>query len=254
MAFIIYFMIVEVQSLLHLKCAYFRQFWCYIQWGIIGCSWAGVGVYLWRHREITRIGGIFREKKGFSNVNLQQATYINDALTFLLGFCCFFGTVKLLRFCRFNRRLSLFGDTLQHGGKDLLLFTMVFSVVFMAFVFLFHLLFDSKIWACSSLLQTAQMLFEMLLFQFDASEIRAADVFLGPLCFTVFIFFVVFIGVTTFMSIISDSFRTVRKNGATTYNPDHEMLAFIWKKFLRWTGFIHSVFFLFYSILKIVCI
>jgi hypothetical protein len=30
---ILYFMIVEIRSLRQIKCSYFRQFWCYIQWG-----------------------------------------------------------------------------------------------------------------------------------------------------------------------------------------------------------------------------
>jgi hypothetical protein len=246
MAFIVYFMIIEIRSLFHLKCAYFRQFWCYIEWGIIGCSWAGVGIYLWRYREIKRIGSLFQTNKGYAYVSLQQATYVNDVLTFLLGFCCFFGTIKLLRFGRFNRRLSIFGDALRYAAKDLLFFTMTFFILFMAFLGLFYLLFASKIWACASLLGTAQMLFEMILLKFDATDIHGADAFLGPLCFILFIVFVVFIGMTMFISIIIDGFRTVRKNSKTTYKEDYEMLAFMWKKFGQWTGYL----FLVYCVLK----
>jgi hypothetical protein len=231
-------MMVEIRSLFHLKLAYFCQFWCYIEWSIIGCSWAGVEIYLWRYREITRISSLFREHKGYVYVNLQLATYMNDLFTSLLGFCCFFGTIKLLRLYRYNRRLSLFVDIFRHAGKDLLLFTMTFAIVFMAFLVLFYLLFASNIWACSTLLRTAEMLFEMILFKFDASELYEANSFLGPFCFTLFIFFVVFIGMTMFISIISDSSRIVRKKSKVTYNEDHEMLAFIWNKFLRWTGYI----------------
>ena len=241
MAFVVYFMIVEVRSLFHFKWKYFRQLWCYIEWGIIVCSWAGVGVYAWRYREMTRISSLFRQTKGRVYVNLQLATYVNDVLTFLLGFCCFFGTVKLLRFCRFHRRLSLFGDTLQYAGKDLLLFTMSFSIVFMAFLILFYFLFASNVSACSSLLRTAQMLFEMILMKSNGTEIRGADGVLGPLCFTLFVFFVVFIGMTMFISIISDGFRMVRKNSRLIYNADYEMLGYIWNKFLRWAGCIHWI-------------
>ncbi len=41
-AFIIHFMICEIRSLIHLKLAYFRQFWSFIEWEIIGCSWSDV--------------------------------------------------------------------------------------------------------------------------------------------------------------------------------------------------------------------
>lgn len=229
-------MIVEIRSLRHRKYAYFRQFLCYLDWGIIACSWTCVGIYIWRYREMTRIGDLFRKYRGYVYVNLQLATYVNDLLTFLLGFCCFFGTIKLLHFCRFNQRLSLFTDTLRYAAKELLLFTMLLSIVFMAFLILFYLLFNSNLWTCSSLLQTARMLFEMILFKFNGTEIHGANTYLGPLCFTFYIFLVVFVGMTMFISIINDNFGKVRERNEKTYNADHDMLAFMWDKFKRWTG------------------
>jgi hypothetical protein len=226
-------MIAEVKSLFRLKVAYFRQFWSWIELGIIGCSWAAVGIYVWRYRELTHIGSLFQETNGYVYVNLQLAAYVNDVFTFLLGFCCFFGSLKFLRLGRFNHRLSLLTKTLQHAGKALLSFTFMFSIIFMAFLALFHLLFVSKIWACSSLLHTAQMLFEMTSLKFDVSDLREADAFLGPFCFSLFIFLVVFVCMSMFISIIGDSFSTVRHN---TLNEDREILTFIIRKFQRWTG------------------
>jgi hypothetical protein len=47
-------------------------------------------------------------------------------------------------------------------------------------------------WNCASLLYTAQMLFEVTLMKFDASELHEAAPFLGPFCFTLFILLLVF--------------------------------------------------------------
>jgi hypothetical protein len=188
---------------------------------------------VWRYRELTHIGSLFQETNGYVYVNLQLAAYVNDVFTFLLGFCCFFGSLKFLRLGRFNHRLSLLTKTLQHAGKALLSFTFMFSIIFMAFLALFHLLFVSKIWACSSLLHTAQMLFEMTSLKFDVSDLREADAFLGPFCFSLFIFVVVFVCMSMFISIIRDSFSTVRHN---TLNEDREILTFMIRKFQRWTG------------------
>jgi hypothetical protein len=229
-------MICEIRSLIHLKFVYFRQFWSFIEWAIIGCSWSGVGVYVWRSHELTRIGSLFEKTNGYSYINLQLAAYINDVFICLLGFCCFFGSIKFLRLCRFHRRLSLFTETIRHAGKDLLSFMLMFFIVFMAYVALFYLLFTSKILDCSSLLNTCQMLFEMMVLKFNVTELREADAFLGPFCFTLFIFFVVFICMNMFISIISNSFRTLRKNLAQTVNEDHDIFAFIFRKFKRWTG------------------
>jgi hypothetical protein len=234
--FIIYFMIGEIESLFQLEWKYFRQFWPYVQWIIIICSLTGIGIYIWRYEEMQRIGTIFQQTNAYAYVNLQLAAYVNDILVNIFGICSFFGTIQFLRFCRFDQRLSLFGDTLQYAWKDLLAFAVMFATLFMAFIVLFFLLFTSKIWDCATFLHTTQMLFEIILMKFDATDIYAADAFLGPFCFTLFVFFVVFVGITMFISIISDSFRVVRSNKQRTHDVDNDMFAFIWKKFLRWTS------------------
>lgn len=183
----------EIRSLLTNGLKYFRDFWSYAEIGIIACSWGFVIVFVWRVRERNRISTLFQETNGYGYVNLQFASYVNDILTFLLGFCCFFGTFKFLRLLRFNKRMSLLSSTIMYVAKDLISFTCMFSIVYLGYLALFYLLFYPKIWECSDPLKAAQMLFEMMLLKFNASDLNAADRFLGPLCFTLFIIFVVFI-------------------------------------------------------------
>lgn len=193
MVFIVYYMQREIRAMFNRRMKYFREFWSYPEIGIIACSWAGFGVYLWRIREGDRVGDLFRETNGYAYVNLQLASYVNDVLTFLLGFCCFFGTIKFLRLLRFNHRISMLSSTLAYAVKDLLSFCLMFSIIYFGYLSLFYLLFHSKIWACSDPLKAAQMLFEMMLLKFDVSDLYAADIFLGPFCFSLFVIFVVFI-------------------------------------------------------------
>lgn len=193
MLFIVYYMIIAIRSIFSERMKYFREFWSYPDLGIIACSWGGVIVYVWRIRESDRVGDLFRENNGYAYVNLQLASYVNDVLTFLLGFCCFFGTIKFLKLLRFNKRISMLQSTLAYAAKDLISFTFMFSILYFGYLALFYLLFHSKLWACSDPLKTAQMLFEMMLLKFDVSDLYAADIFLGPFCFTLFVIFVVFI-------------------------------------------------------------
>jgi hypothetical protein len=193
MFFIIYYMQREIRSMFKRRMEYFRDFWSYPEIGIIACSWAGLGVYIWRINEGNRVGTLFEQTNGYAYVNLQLASYVNDILTFLLGFCCFFGTIKFLRLLRFNKRMSLLSATLAYAARDLISFTLMFSIIYMGYLSLFYLLFFSKLWSCADLLKTAQMLFEMMLLKYNVSDLDAADSFLGPFCFTLFIIFVVFI-------------------------------------------------------------
>ena len=230
---IVYFIVIHIQLFFHWKSAYFKQFWSYIELGIIVCSLTSVGLYVWRYREAQRIGKLFGQTHGYVYLNLRFAVYVNDLLTFLLGFCCFFGTIRFLRLCRVSPRLTLFARTLKHASDELLSFTLMFSIVFVAFISLFHLLFVSKISHCASLFQTAEMLFEMVLMKFDASELINASAFLGPFAFTLFIVLVVFVCMSMFLTILSDSFRHARD---TNSGDDEGRIGFMYDRFLRWTG------------------
>ncbi|UJR16871.1 hypothetical protein I4U23_003769 [Adineta vaga] len=232
MLLIIYFMWIEIRLLIELKWKYFHRFWSYIDNGIIICSWTSIGIYIWRYHEYQRISQLFEQTNGYININLQFIVYINDILTYLYGFCCFFGTIKLIRLCRFNQRLNLFLQTLKYARKRLLSFGMMFSIVFLSFVCLFYLLFISKISSTATLLSTIQILFEMTLMNFDAQELSGAAAFLGPFCFCLYIIFVVFICMSMFISIIYDSYQHAKEN----FDHNQEIVTFMTRRWQQWTG------------------
>jgi len=236
-------MIEQVQIFIRLKIKYFSQFWSYIDIGIIICSWTSVGIYVWKYFESNRIGNLFKETNGYVYINLQMSAYINDLLIDLIGFCCFFATIKFVRLCRFNQRLLLFIKTIQHGRKDLLLFSLMFSIVFVSFLCLFYLLFISKLLTCSTLLQTTEMLLQMATIRYDIHPLIDASSFLGPFCFALFIFSVVFICLRMFITIINDSFRFVRDHVKQNQNEDEQIFTFMFQKFQRWIGRIVLSFF-----------
>ncbi len=233
MVLIIYLMLIQFRLFLKLKLKYFYNFWSWIELGIIICSWMGVGIYVWRYHECSRIGHLFAQTNGYTFINLQLSTYINNFLTFLYGFCCFFGTIKFLHLCRFSQRLSLFSVTLQYAAKELLAFAMMFSIVYVAFLCLYYLLFNSKLASCSSLLQAAEMIFQMALTRYNVHDLSEVATFLGPFCFSIFILLVVFICLNMVMSIINQNFRRARED---MKKENHEIFSFMLKKFQRWTG------------------
>ena len=233
MGLVVCLMVQQVRLLRKMKWKkYLREFWSYIDMGIIACSWGMVMVYVWRFRESNRISQIFAQTNGFVYVNLQGAVYVNDLLTYFQGFCCFFGIIKLARLCRLNSRLSLFTQTLSNATKELLSFLFMFCIVFMSFISLFYLLFVSKMWSCSSMLSTAQMLFEVTLMKFDTADLLNADTVLGPVCFSIFVLITVFVCLSILVTIIMENFRRAREQRSR----EEEMLSYMWKKFLRWTG------------------
>ncbi|CAF1134495.1 unnamed protein product [Adineta ricciae] len=235
--FIIYFMIYQYQSMSRSKLLYFCQFWSWVNLGIIFCSWTAAGIYIRRYKEAKRIGEMFRESNGYVFVDLQLAVHLNDLFNFLLSFCCFLGTIKLIDILRFYERLSIFTRTLNHIRRELFLFMLMFLMIFFSFICLFYQLFHSKIWSCSSLLRTSAMLFEKSLLKFDVKNFYTSNEILGRISFTLFIVFVVFICMNMFISIIVDSFRLIQHQVNFISNENDEIFIYMKKKLSYWMGF-----------------
>ncbi|CAF1643684.1 unnamed protein product [Adineta ricciae] len=231
--FLIYLMIIEIQLIVRLKSKYLKKFWSWIQLSIIGCSWTSVVIYVCRSREVSRLSKFFSETNGFVYINLQFAAHLNEILTILFGYCCFCSIIKFLDLLRVNQYVGLFVETIKSCRKDLLSFLSMFSIIYMAFLSLFYLLFISKISSCSSLISTAEMLFEMTTLLYDLTEITQDGSSLIQFCFTLFIFIVVFVCLSMFLSIIIQSFQNCQQNQHST---DETIFSFMIKRFFRYIG------------------
>ena len=233
MLFIVYSMFNEIQSLFRLKLKYLSEFWSMIELGIIISSWSCIGIFILMLNELNRISSLFKETNGYVYIDLELLTYLNDILRSLFGFCIFFGTIRFVRLCENNSRLTLFLQTLKRSTKELISFSMMFSIVFVSFICLFYLLFNSQIFSCSTFIETTHMLFEMSLSKFDANELVRASPILGPISFSLFIFLVFFVCMSMFLSIIGNNFRLVRDDAKKSRE---EISSFICDRFLRKTG------------------
>ena len=91
---ILYYMYVEIKLIFQTPKTYLKQFWSYIQWGIIVCSWFAVVIHVLRQKELQRTTELLKTGKKTS-ISLQYFAYLDTLLVYLLGFCCFFGTLKV---------------------------------------------------------------------------------------------------------------------------------------------------------------
>ena len=223
---IIYIIFKQIRLLFQLKSSYLKHFWSYIELSLIFNSFIGILVQICRLREYRRIENLFKQAGEYVYIDLHYANHLTDLYSYVFGMSCFFATIKLISICQYNRRLSLFIRTLERCFKDLISFVMMFSIVYLAFISLFYLLFNSKFWSCSNLFRTMQMLFEMILLKFDGKELATVEPILGPICFSLFILLVVFVCMNMFLSIINDNFRLARENR----DNDQDIFSFMFNK------------------------
>jgi predicted PurR-regulated permease PerM len=141
-----------------------------------------------------------------------------------------------LRLLRFNRRLSLLHLTLQKSARQMLGFLLIFSIVFVAFISLFYLLFYSYIKQYSTWLDTSLTCFEMIALRFTTiTDLKNINPLLAGLCLFLFIFLAVFLLSTMFISIIVDNFNIIRQEQLKCEN-EVELLQFTLEKMKQWLG------------------
>jgi polycystin 1L2 len=235
--FVIFFMIKEAKLLFRLRIEYFRQFWNYVELSIIAFSWAALAIYLYRLYAANNITNEFKQNSSLSSyfVKLQVISYWNDILGILFGFLSFFGTMKFLKLLRFNRRISFLVMTLRYAFSELVSFSVNFSVFFLAFVQLMHLMYHQHLSGFSNIIKSMQTSFEIILGKFEANPMKKASPIFGPFVFFVFNIIMVLIVLNIFLTIISDSFKKIRFDIKLTGKTNNEeLLGMFLKKLKSW--------------------
>lgn len=244
----------ECRLMMKMKKAYLYRLWSWIEWTFLSCSMASIAFYFIQYRYMQTVGEIFTRTNGYSFIDFSLLTSSSRLFNIFISLSGFFSMIRFSHFCQYHRRLSLFTRTLSKAACGLISFSLMFSVVFVAFICLFYFLFVSKVSTCATLLETSRMLFEMSLLKFDAAELSDAASCLGPITFTMFILVIVFVCLSMFLSIINESFRVSRNSIDEDDDPGHrmtqQMFRLIGEKFMRCIG---KYFFLADSIMKRWC-
>ena len=230
MIFIVYFMMVEIRQLIkHGYKAYLSQFWSYIEWSIIICSWVAFSTFLYKLYAGNEVSDFFKKTSGYSYINLQRLAYWNQVLNYSLAFCCVFGTIKFLKLLRFNQRINSLGLTLMNCMKELLAFGVIFGILWFAFIQLMYLFFSKDVYGYSSILRSMETSFAIMLGKVEVQPLINSNTTFGPLVFMSYNIVMVLMLLNIFISIVTQSFETIRKNLAEN---DIEIVDYLKQRFL----------------------
>ena len=95
----------------------------------------------------------------------------------------FFATVKFIRLLRFNKRMSLLGQTLRVAARGLAMFGIMFMIVFMAYAQFFYNIYFMDLYNFSTLVYTMETCLQMLVGKFNFNAMQFASPILGPATF-----------------------------------------------------------------------
>lgn len=161
--------------------------------------------------------------------------YWNEMLLYLLALLVFWANLKFLKLLRFNKTIGLLSSTLRYCSKSLINFSIMFGLVFFAFIHCFYLVYLPSLEVFSDLIRTAEQCFMMMVGKFNFSDMAKASPILGTLMFFLYMVIVFFILLTMFVGIITEAFSAVNDDIKKQSN-DYEMVDFIVEKIKDWTG------------------
>lgn len=178
---------------------------------------------------------MFKKTQGNEYMKFQYVALWNQLFTYIVGWVVFLATLKFMKLLRFNKRMSLLSTTLRESAPGLLNFSLVFWIFFLAFVQVFYLLYFKQLQEFSNFVTGAETGFLMMMGQFDFERMKRIQPIIFPIVFSLFVVTITFILINMFLSILNETFATVREDLDKQSN-DYEIVDFMVGRFKTWTG------------------
>lgn len=210
-AFTLLFILHEIVLLFKQRREYIT-FWNLIEWLIILSALIAINIYIYRLYESFKVLDFFRRTSGYGYYKLQYVAIWNEGLRYSLAFCICLTTLKLLKFLSFNKIIAFLSLTIKLSSEELVAFTFIFGILWLAFVQLMYVCFEDKVIDFSTLFKSMSSCFQIMLGIFDVNKLLASDQFMAPLIFIFYNVFIVFILLNIFVTIISETFTNIRIN------------------------------------------
>ncbi len=190
---------------------YFTEIWNYLEWSIVISAFISLGMFWIRYRAAKEVLDFFKSTGGYGYFKLQKVNDCNQTLTFSLGLCSTLGTLKMLKMLQFNRNISLVSSTLRRCCGELASFTLVFFLIWVAFVQLMYLIYDSHSLGYSSFIKSMESAFLIMLGKSNASDFIRTYSILGPIIYSSYNVIILCFALNLFISIITEAFDELRR-------------------------------------------
>lgn len=204
-----YYLVEEVLEIVHERKAYLKQFWSWMDITQVVLSWLAIGLFFWRQEQInSHINALVSNSKVYANFDdLSFWSYTYDIM---IACTIFMAWIKIFKYISFNKTMTQLSVTLQECSGDLLGFSVMFFIVFLAYAQLGYLVLGPSVDDFHTFEESIYTLFRIILGDIDFAPIRDANRVFGPIFFVTFVFFVFFILFNMFIAIINEHFRRVK--------------------------------------------
>ncbi len=208
------------------KLRYFVEFWNYVTWCNVAFAWVAFAMYLYRLNTGFSLSSKI-SKQEF--INLQYIASVDDTLSWSLGFCCCFSSLKLIKFLNLNRRIEYMVLTLKYAFGNLLSFSVIFFIIFLAYTQFFYIIFNNHSDKFVTFLNSLVTCMTLLITGLNIDDMIKSAPILGPILFSTYNMIIGTIFFSIFYIILIDSFETVRHMNYIV-NERHELFNHIIQK------------------------
>jgi hypothetical protein len=122
----------------------------------------------------------------------------------------FFVWIKTFKYLNFNHTMTLLSKTLSQCAGDIMGYTVMFFIVFLAYAQFGYLVFGPTTFGFHTFGDSIYSLFRIILGDFDFYALIRADRVIGPIYFVSYVFVVFFILINVFLAVINDSYVEVK--------------------------------------------
>ncbi len=193
-AFLICVLIMTVRFILHI-CRkgkkHFSSFTPWLDFSMILLSISVITLYISMYFIAKHTLGKFRQN-GRKFTQFHPVVAIYDLLRYIFGFLLFVSTIRLLTLLRIMRNIKIFGCTLRSTLRPFAFFFLQFSVIYVAYCHVAHLIFCRFLYGYISMTKTLMSVIAFAIKQQNVSIMRDANPILGSLFYITFVLVVIF--------------------------------------------------------------
>ncbi|CAF3336661.1 unnamed protein product [Rotaria socialis] len=212
--FTVYYTVEEVLEIMRFKLYYFKTIWNILDVVIILISYICIAFNIYRQVEVGQLlDELLRDQNTFADFAF--LTYWQTQFNNIIAFTVFLAWIKIFKYVSFNKTMTQLSTTLSRCAKDVLGFSVMFMIVFLAYAQLGYLLFGTMVEDYKSFAISIFTLFRIILGDFDFEAILEAHRILGPIFFLTYVFFVFFVLLNMFLAIINDTYSEVKSDLST---------------------------------------
>ncbi|XP_035672195.1 polycystic kidney disease protein 1-like 2 [Branchiostoma floridae] len=233
-AFLVYFLVVEILELKRDKLLYFFEVWNYVELTIIALGIATIVLYFVRK---VRADSILRQYQLAPRdyVDFEPVLQLDSMLVGVLSALVFVATLRMLRLVRHNKQVSLASRAIARASKGIMSFSLQLFITFCAFAVPSTLLFGlTSEWYRNILTASLRML--TLSFGFmDFSDMRFEGTrgILGRIFLALFLVTMFLVLINLFLAILADALTEVKQE---VHDDDDDLLVYFWEKLKRILG------------------